>query len=100
MQYIVNRFTCTVTIIKVTNITFNKSKLTPLIFTNQVFYLIEVMMMSCRKIIEANNIFSAPPFNVGHFTLFHSHLSHNGANYQSIAEYALEEGVYMPPGGV
>ncbi|MBC8270058.1 MAG: RNA 2',3'-cyclic phosphodiesterase [Rhodospirillaceae bacterium] len=33
--------------------------------------------------------FKSPPFTVDHFVLFRSHLGHNGAHYESLAEYAL-----------
>jgi len=39
--------------------------------------------------IAGNSPFRAGPMKVAHFTLFRSHLSHNGADYEALAEYPL-----------
>ena len=39
--------------------------------------------------IAGNSPFRAGPMAVAHFTLFRSHLSHNGAEYEAVAEYPL-----------
>ncbi len=41
--------------------------------------------------IEAHGGFSAGPFDVDRFTLFQSHLGREGAHYEAVAEYPLDE---------
>jgi len=38
--------------------------------------------------MEAHNAYRSPPFSVDHITLFESHLSHDGAQYVPLTEYA------------
>lgn len=42
-----------------------------------------------QDFIQRNSPFFATPMPVSHFTLFRSHLSRNGAEYEAVAEYPL-----------
>ena len=42
------------------------------------------------EFLEAQNGFSAGPFDVGCFTLYRSHLGRGGAYYEALADYGLE----------
>jgi 2'-5' RNA ligase len=44
-----------------------------------------------QAFITLNSPFRAGPTPVGHFTLFRSHLSRSGAEYEAVAEYPLGE---------